>query len=92
MASSTLSDHDLAGMKHWRGGLACLSTDDMTKWEDHGVHISLEDITWATKEAWAPDCIERNGKYYFYFPARADRRSGGGIHRPARSRTRWASR
>ena len=45
------------------------STDDMVHWKDHGVIFSLKDITWADKHAWAPDCIERNGKYYFYFPA-----------------------
>jgi hypothetical protein len=30
---------------------------------------------------WAPDCIERNGKYYFYFPAnnKAGRGSGIGV-------------
>jgi beta-xylosidase len=27
------------------------------------------DLSWATNKAWAPDCIERNGKYYFYFCA-----------------------
>jgi beta-xylosidase len=45
------------------------STDDMVHWKDHGVIFSLKDIRWADKHAWAPDCIERNGKYYFYFPA-----------------------
>ena len=45
------------------------STSDMVHWKDHGVIFSLKDITWADKHAWAPDCIERNGKYYFYFPA-----------------------
>lgn len=45
------------------------STEDMSKWTDHGVAFSLKDISWASEEAWAPDCIERNGKYFFYFPA-----------------------
>ena len=45
------------------------STDDLTTWTDHGEIFSLEDIAWADKDAWAPDCIERNGKYYFYFTA-----------------------
>ena len=44
------------------------STDDMKNWKDHGVAFSLNDISWANAEAWAPDCIERNGKYYFYYP------------------------
>lgn len=44
------------------------STTDMENWTDHGVSFSLKDISWANQKAWAPDCIERNGKYYFYYP------------------------
>ncbi|MFP4059188.1 MAG: family 43 glycosylhydrolase [Bacteroidales bacterium] len=44
------------------------STTDMENWTDHGPIFSLEDVCWADKYAWAPDCIERNGKYYFYYP------------------------
>jgi beta-xylosidase len=48
------------------------STKDMKKFTDHGKAFSLKDISWATKYAWAPDCIERNGKYYFYYPTDQD--------------------
>ena len=62
--------HDLAGSKDWdMVDWHVFSTDDMTHWKDHGVIFSLKDITWADKHAWAPDCIERKGKYYFYYPA-----------------------
>lgn len=62
--------HDLAGNKGWDStDWHVFSTKDMKHWTDHGVIFSLKDITWAKKYAWAPDCIERNGKYYFYFPA-----------------------
>ena len=44
------------------------STIDMKKWTDHGVALSLKDLSWAQKYAWAPDCAFYNGKYYFYFP------------------------
>ncbi|WP_163712681.1 family 43 glycosylhydrolase [Mangrovibacterium lignilyticum] len=44
------------------------STTNMKDWTDHGVVFSLNDISWAKEFAWAPDCIERNGKYYFYYP------------------------
>ena len=44
------------------------STDNLTDWVDHGAILSLEDINWADKWAWAPDCVERDGKYYFYYP------------------------
>jgi len=32
--------------------------------------FSLEDVPWASKQLWAPDCVEKEGKYYFFFPAR----------------------
>lgn len=44
------------------------SSDNMVDWTDHGMVLSLEDISWARKNAWAPDCNYYNGKYYFYFP------------------------
>ncbi|ALJ04541.1 hypothetical protein APS56_05020 [Pseudalgibacter alginicilyticus] len=44
------------------------STTDMVNWTDHGVALDIKDIKWAQKYAWAPDCIQANGKYYFYFP------------------------
>ncbi|MBB3061179.1 family 43 glycosylhydrolase [Microbulbifer rhizosphaerae] len=63
--------HDAEGARNWKGMVDwhVFSTDDMETWTDHGVIFSLEDIAWADEEAWAPDCIERNGKYYFYFTA-----------------------
>jgi len=62
--------HDIAGSQYWdMVDWHVFSTDDMAHWQDHGVIFSLKDITWAGKHAWAPDCIERNGKYYYYFPA-----------------------
>ena len=38
--------------------------------KDCGCVLKLEDIKWASKQLWAPDCAEKDGKYYFYFPAR----------------------
>lgn len=44
------------------------SSDDMVNWQDHGIiWNSREDSSWANL-AYAPDLIERNGKYYLYFP------------------------
>lgn len=48
------------------------SSDDLVNWTDHGVALALENITWAKKEAWAPDCAFYNGKYYFYYPTDQD--------------------
>lgn len=45
------------------------STTDMKSFRDHGVAFNpLTQTTWAKSAAWAPDCIERNGKYYLYYP------------------------
>ncbi len=49
------------------------SSSNLTEWEDHGMIVSQENVPWADEEAysmWAPDCIEKDGKYYFYFPTR----------------------
>jgi len=48
------------------------STKDLVHFQDHGKALDLADISWAKEFAWAPDCIERNGKYYFYFPTDQD--------------------
>lgn len=60
-------DEDTAtwfNMQDWH----VFSTTDMRKWTDHGVAFSLKDIRWADKMAWAPDCAERDGRYYYYYP------------------------
>lgn len=37
---------------------------------DHGVALHVRDVPWATRQMWAPDAAEKDGTYYFYFPAR----------------------
>ena len=44
------------------------STDK--KPEDLGVAFKLEDVPWASRQLWAPDCVEKDGKYFYVFPAR----------------------
>ena len=44
--------------------------DTETYPRDCGCVFTIDDVKWASKQLWAPDCVERNGKYYFYFPAR----------------------
>lgn len=44
-------------------------TTDLVNYEDCGVIFNpLKQTSWAKAEAWAPDCVERNGKYYLYYP------------------------
>ncbi len=37
---------------------------------DHGVVLHVDDVPWAEKQMWAPDAAYKNGRYYFYFPAK----------------------
>jgi len=37
---------------------------------DHGIALDMKDVPWVSKQMWAPDIACKNGKYYFYFPAR----------------------
>lgn len=37
---------------------------------DHGVALKADDVPWVSKQMWAPDAAEKDGKYYLYFPAR----------------------
>lgn len=48
------------------------SSENLNDWIDHGTIVSQNKVPWVDSTSysmWAPDCIERNGKYYFYFPA-----------------------
>lgn len=51
-------------MNDWR----VYSSKDMVNWTDHGSPLSYHDFSWATGKAWAPQCVTRNGKFYFYVP------------------------
>ena len=58
------------------------SSTDLNNWTDHGVIVSQEKVDWVNPTSfsmWAPDCVERNGKYYFYFPANLKTGRGFGI-------------
>ncbi|WP_437673904.1 glycoside hydrolase family 43 protein [Sorangium sp. So ce131] len=51
-------------MNDWR----LYSTTDMVNWTDHGSPASYRTFSWGTGDAWAPQGIFRNGKYYLYVP------------------------
>lgn len=61
-------------MKDW---LLYTSTD-MVNWTDHGVVASLKDFSWGKQAngAWAPQCVEQDGKFYLYCPVQG---SGIGV-------------
>jgi hypothetical protein len=48
------------------------SSANLTDWTDHGVIVEQNKVPWVKQESysmWAPDCIEKEDKYYFYFPS-----------------------
>ena len=58
------------------------SSENLTDWTDHGVIITQNKVPWVRPDSysmWAPDCVERNGKYYFYFPSAPKDGRGFGI-------------
>src|SRR5438045_9449899 len=51
-------------MKDWH----CVTSTDMVNWTDCGSPLSLKTFSWAKQDAWAGQCIPRNGKFYWYVP------------------------
>lgn len=56
------------GFEMWEWHL--YSSDDMVHWEHHGAPVSVETFDWASRDAWASQAIERDGKFYFYATVR----------------------
>ena len=55
----------------------CYSSTDMQNWTDHGTILSWDSFSWGKEDsAWASQCIERNGKFYYYVTL--ENKSGGG--------------
>jgi hypothetical protein len=55
------------------------SSENLVDWTDHGMIVTQEKVEWVDSNRfsmWAPDCYEKDGKYYFYFPAIADSTTG----------------
>lgn len=44
------------------------SSTDMVNWTDHGSPLSYQSFAWASGKAWAPHCVERDGRFYMYVP------------------------
>ncbi|MBP0966862.1 MAG: family 43 glycosylhydrolase, partial [Oscillospiraceae bacterium] len=76
-------DKDARNDNYYMVGWQAFSTTDMQNWTNHGMILKDNEFSWCTENnAWASQCIERNGKYYFYFtttdPARG-REIGVGV-------------
>lgn len=71
--------HDILAVEgKGRPGWFCMedyhvfSSENLTDWTDHGMIVSQTKVAWVDSNSysmWAPDCIEKDGKYYFYFPS-----------------------
>lgn len=47
------------------------SSKNLVQWKKEGMVLDVaNNLKWANIEAWAPDIVERNGTYYFYFCAK----------------------
>jgi hypothetical protein len=48
------------------------SSENLTDWTDHGIICDQTNVPWLNGrknyDMWAPDCVFKNGTYYFYFP------------------------
>ena len=75
--------HDVATLEDTNYKMAdwhVFSTTDMTTWKDHGAPLSPGTFSWATGDAYAAQCIERNGKFYWFvstFHKKGDVSGGG---------------
>lgn len=56
------------------------STTDMVNWKNHGPLLSPNTFSWATGDAYAAQCVERDGKFYWFVSTfhKKDSNSGGG--------------
>ena len=75
------ASHDQSGKCPYDDIVACFDmkdyfvmslNEDLSEVTVYDTALKVEDIPWATKQLWAPDAAYANGKYYLYFPARAE--------------------
>lgn len=77
------TSHDTASVKDTNYKMPdwhVFSSTDMVTWKDHGALLSPKTFSWATGDAYAAQCIERDGKFYWFvstFHKKDDRSQGG---------------
>ena len=58
------------------------SSHNLVDWIDHGVIVDQNQVDWVEPDSysmWAPDCVKKDDKYYFYFPSNPKGVKGFGI-------------
>lgn len=53
---------EMFNMNQW----LCYSSVDMKNWTYHGPIMKATDFKWASRDAWAAQVVEKEGKFYFY--------------------------
>ena len=80
--------HDITPPEGQRQDWFCMedyhvfSSENLTDWKDHGVIVTQNKVPWVRPDSysmWAPDCVEKDGKYYFYFPSSPKSGFGFGV-------------
>lgn len=67
-------DKEMFNMPDW----LCYSSKDMKNWTAHGPIMKPTDFKWASKDAWASQVVQRNGKFYLYATVQHDNTPGKG--------------
>lgn len=55
------------GYGYFMNDITCISTVDMKNWTDHGEVFSYRDVAWGATLTWAPQVVERDGRFYLYY-------------------------
>lgn len=61
-------DGEMFNMREW----LVYSTTDMKMWKAYPPILNIANLKWAKKDAWAPQAIRKNGRFYLYVPAEHD--------------------
>ncbi|PTB91875.1 glycoside hydrolase [Marivirga lumbricoides] len=77
------TSHDTASVEHTNYKMPdwlVFSSKDMVNWKNHGSPLSPKSFSWATGDAYAAQCVERDGKFYWYVSTfhKKDENSKGG--------------
>ncbi|MFD2162699.1 glycoside hydrolase family 43 protein [Paradesertivirga mongoliensis] len=77
------TSHDTASVKDTNYKMPdwhVFSSTDMVNWKDHGALLSPKTFSWAEGDAYAAQCIERDGKFYWFVSTfhKKDANSNGG--------------
>lgn len=71
-SGDTVPPKDVEVPRFCMPGYNVFTLENGATWKDHGRILDQNEVPWGKKNSysmWAPDCIEKGGKYYYYYPA-----------------------